>query len=52
MWWNMASPFYFIGKLLENGTTIWPEFSIGVKALLEQILVSEKRNKSKRAGLL
>ena len=36
---------------METETTTWSEFPKGRKAIVEQILASEKRNKSKRAGL-
>ena len=51
MQWNKASHFEFIGKSIETETTTWSEFSNGRKAIVEQILVSEERNKFKRAGL-
>ena len=37
--------------LMETKTTTWSEFPNGVKAIVEEILASEERNKSKRAGL-
>ena len=51
MWWNGASYFEFIGKSMETETVKWSEFPNGRKAIVEQILASEERNKSKRAGL-
>ena len=36
---------------MEAQTTTWSEFPNGGKAIVEQILASEERNKSKRAGL-
>ena len=39
------------GKSTETETTTWSEFPNGGKAIVEQILASEDRNKSKRAGL-
>ena len=51
MWWNGASCCDFVGKSMETETTTWPEFPNGGKAIVEQILASEERNKSKRAGL-
>ena len=51
MRWNEASLFEFIKKLMETKTTIWSEFPNGGKTIAEQILASEQRNKSKRAGL-
>ena len=38
-------------SLLGNETTTWSEFSNRGKAIVEQILVLEEINKSKRAGL-
>ena len=43
--------FQFIGKSMENEKTAWSEFPNGGKAIVEQILASEKINKSNRAGL-
>ena len=51
MRWNGASRFEFIGKSMEIKTTIWSEFPNGGKAIGEQILASEERDKSKGAGL-
>ena len=48
MWWN---GFEFDGESMETEATTWSEFPSGGKAIVEQILVSEERNKSKRAGL-
>ena len=36
---------------MENETTTWSEFTSEGKAIVKQILVSHKKNKSKRAGL-
>ena len=36
---------------MENKTTTGSEFPHGGKAILEQILLSEERKKSKKAGL-
>ena len=36
---------------METEKTAWSEFPNGGKAIVEQILASEERNKSKRAGL-
>ena len=36
---------------MESEATTWSEFPNGGKAIVEQILTSEERNKSKRAGL-
>ena len=41
----------FDEKSMKNETTTWSEFSNGGKAIVEQILASEEKNKSKRAGL-
>ena len=51
MRWNGASRCEFDGKSMETETTTWSEFPNGGKAIVEQILASEERNKSKRAGL-
>ena len=50
MEWNGASCCEFDGKSMETETTAWSEFPSGGKAIVEQILASEIRNKSKRAG--
>ena len=50
MWWNGISCCKFDGKSMETGTR-WSEFFNGGKAIVEQMLASEERNKSKRAGL-
>ena len=47
----MASHFKFDRKSTETETTTWSEFPNGGKAILEQILVSKERNKSKRRGM-
>ena len=36
---------------METETAAWSELPNGGKAIVEQILLSEDRNKSKRAGL-
>ena len=36
---------------METETTTWSEFPNGGLAIVEQILASEERNKSKRVGL-
>ena len=51
MQWNGASYFEFIGKSMETVTTTWSEFLNRGKAIVEQILVTEERNKSKRVEL-
>ena len=51
MQWNRASHCELVGKSMETETIIWWEFHNGGKAIVEQILVSEEVNKSKRAGL-
>ena len=50
-WWNRVSCYEFDGKSMENETLSWSEFLNGRKAIVEQILLSEERNKSKSAGL-
>ena len=40
----------FDGKSMETETETWSEFPNGGKAIVEEILASEERNKSKRAG--
>ena len=47
----MKCRFEFEGKSMENETTTWSEFFNGGKATTEQILGSDERNRSKRAGL-
>ena len=47
---NRASHFESVGKSVETETT-WSEFQNGWKAIVEQILVLDERNKSKRTGL-
>ena len=49
--WNGASHCELVGKSMETETTTWSEFPNRGKAIIEQILASEERNKSKRAGL-
>ena len=49
--WNGESRCEFDGKSMETETTTWPEFPNGGKAIVEQIIASEERKKSKRAGL-
>ena len=49
MWWNGASRCEYDGKSMKTET--WSEFPDRQKAIVEQILASEERNKSKRAGL-
>ena len=51
MWWNGASRCEFDGKSMETEKTIWSKFCNGGKSIVEQILASEERNKSKRVGL-
>ena len=41
----------FDGKSMEIETATWSKFPNGGNANVEQILVSEERKKSKRAGL-
>ena len=49
-WDTPISCFDFIGNSMETEATT-SEFPNGGKAIVEQIIVSEERNKSKRAGL-
>ena len=51
MQWNGAYCCEYDGKSMETETTTWSEFPNGGKAIVEQILASEERKKSKRAGL-
>ena len=51
MQWTGISRFGFDEKSMETEMITWSELPNGVKAIAEQILVSEERNKSKRAGL-
>ena len=48
---NGTSRCELVGKSIETDTTTWSEFPNGGEAIVEQILGSEERNKSKRAGL-
>ena len=51
MRWDGASPCEFDGKPMENKTITWSKSPNGGKAIVEQILVLEEINKSKRARL-
>ena len=51
MQWNGASCYELVGKSMETETTTWSESPNGGKAIVEQILASEERNKSKRPWL-
>ena len=51
MQWIGASCCEFHGKPMETETTRWSELPNGGEAIVEQILVSEERNKPKRARL-
>ena len=51
MQWNGASCCKFNGKSMETETTTWSEFPNEEKVIVEQMLASEERSKSKRAGL-
>ena len=51
MEWNGASHSEYDGKSMETETTKWSEFPNGRKAIVEQIVVSEEIDNSKRAGL-
>ena len=46
-----ASCCEFNGKSMETETTTWSEFPNRGKAIVEQILASKERKKSKRVGL-
>ena len=46
-----GSSFEFYGKSVETETTTWSEFPNEGKSIVEQMLVSDDRNRSKRAGL-
>ena len=46
MWWNEASGFDFDGKSVGIETTTSSEFPNGEKAIVEQILAGEEKNKS------
>ena len=48
MWWNRVTCVEFIGKSMETETTTWSEYSNGGRAIVEQILASEERKKSKK----
>ena len=48
---NEAWPFEFHGKSMETETTTWSKFPDGEKAIVEQRLVLEEVNKSKKVGL-
>ena len=51
MWWNGTSYCEIDGrKSMETKTATWSEFPNGGRAIVEQILVSEEINKSKKAG--
>ena len=50
MWWNSTSHCEFEEKSVKTETKIWSEFPNIGKAIVEQILASEERSKSKRAG--
>ena len=50
MQWNRASHCEFDGKSMETETTS-SEFPNGGKTIVEQILASQKINKSEKAGL-
>ena len=49
MKYGSSSEFY--GKSMETETTTWSEFPNEEKSIVEQMLVSDDRNRSKRAGL-
>ena len=49
MKYGSSSEFY--EKSMETETTTWSEFPNEEKSIVEQMLVSDDRNRSKRAGL-
>ena len=51
MQWNEASRYELDGKSMKTETTTWSEFSNGRKAIVEEILASEEKTISRRAGL-
>ena len=51
MRWDGVSHYEFDRKSMKTETTTLSEFPSGVKAIVEQILASEKRNKSKTVEL-
>ena len=51
MQWNRAPCCRFVGKSMETETKTWSELHNGEKAIDQQILASEEKHKSKRAGL-
>ena len=51
MRWNETSHCEFDRKSLETETTTWSWFPNEGKAIVEQIVASEERKKSKQAGL-
>ena len=48
MQWNGTPCYELVEKLMETDTSTWLEFPNGWKSIVEQILASEERNKSKR----
>ena len=51
MQWKGTSPCEYKGKSMEAETATWSEFANGGKTIVEQILASGERSKSKIAGL-
>ena len=51
MGWDRASVCEHDGKEVENETSTWSEFPNGRKTIVEQILASEEKNKSKKTWL-
>ena len=51
MQWNGASCCELVGKSMETETATWSRFHNGGKAIVEEILASEKGNKSEKAGI-
>ena len=51
MRWKRASCFEFMGISMKTETKTWSKFTNGQRGIIEQILESEERKKSKRAGV-
>ena len=51
MRWNMEPHREFDGVSMETETTIWSDFPNGGKAVVEQILASEEKNRPKTTEL-
>ena len=50
MQWNGASHCEFDFQSMESETTTWSEFCNGRKTIVEQIIASKERDKSKEVG--